>query len=198
MLRSRPVPAASATLEPDRLRQLRDRLRDRDWREVTTEELANAAGVSRMTLHRRGIAKDAILAQLGALLEVEHREAAFPALVSTEPARVRLRMALEAMCDVSERYLGVLDALDRAMAALFHEPGEGAVLTRATLTDALRRIIEDGIEDGTLRAKDPEETATLLFNAVGWTYRHMRTGHRWPPERARDRVVDLLVDGLAR
>jgi AcrR family transcriptional regulator len=189
---------APPQLELPRLEQVRDRLRDRDWREVTTEELARAAGVSRMTLHRRGLAKAEVLAQLGAQLESEHREAALAALVLRAPARVRLERALRGMCEVNERYLGVLDALGPAMAVVFHEPGEGPVMTRATFTEALRRIVEDGVADGTVHAGDPEETATLLFNAVSHTYRHMRTGHRWPPERARDRVIELLLDGIVR
>lgn len=43
---------------------------------------------------------------------------------------------------------------------------------------------------------DAEETATLLFNASGWTYRHMRLGHRWPVERARTRLVEILTSGV--
>ena len=50
----------------------------------------------------------------------------------------------------------------------------------------------------TIAIDDPVETATLIFNAVGHTYRHMRTGHRWPAERARERVVGLVLDGLPR
>jgi AcrR family transcriptional regulator len=192
------VSAVAPDLEPPRLEQIRDRLRERDWRDVTTEELARAAGVSRMTLHRRGLDKAQVLGQLGRQLEAEHREAAFAALLARAPARERLERALAAMCDVNERYLGVLDALDGALGLVFHEPGEGPVMTRATFTEALQRIVEDGVAQGTLRAPDPAETATLLFNAVGHTYRHMRTGHRWPPERARERVVALLLDGIAR
>jgi AcrR family transcriptional regulator len=190
--------ADPAILEPERLQRLRDALRERDWREVTTAELAEAAGVSRMTLHRRGLAKHEILAQLGQMLEAEHRDAAYPALISTAPGPERLRMALESMCAVNERYLALIDALDDSLSVVFHEDGDGPVLSRASFTDALRRILEDGVEEGTLRADDPERDATLLFNTVGRTYRHMRVGHRWPPALARDRLVDLLLGGLLR
>jgi AcrR family transcriptional regulator len=191
------MPEAGYALAPDRLDRLRDHLRERDWREVTTEELAQAVGLSRMTLHRRGIGKEVVLAQLGRLLEAEYHEAMLPALVSTAPGAQRLRLALEALCGVSERYLGVLEALGRATAVVFHDEGEGPVMTRVTFTDGLRRILEDGVADGSLRAEDPLEMATLLFNATGWTYRHMRTGHRWEPEHARERLVALLLAGVA-
>lgn len=190
--------ARTPELEPDRLRRVRDHLRDRDWREVTTEELAAAAGLSRMTLHRRGIAKDVVLAQLGTLLEDEYREALFPALASGAPPRERLRAALVAVCEVNERYLGVLDALGGASGFVFHEEGEGPVLSRASFTDGLRRILEDGVAAGELRCEDPTETATLLANATARTYRHMRTGHRWAPARVREQLIDLLLEGIAR
>lgn len=185
-------------LEPDRLERLRERLKDRDWREVTLEELAEAAGVSRMTLHRRGIAKEGVLAQLAALLEREYRDAVFPALVADGPAPERLEAALEALCEVGERYLGLLDALGRANLFLLHDHGSGPVMTRASVTGAIRRILEDGAGQGSLRADDPDEAATLLFNAVSHTYRHMRLGHRWDPERVRGRLVPLLIEGVKR
>jgi AcrR family transcriptional regulator len=184
-------------LDTAQLDRVRERLRDRDWRDVTVEELADALGMSRMTLHRRGLSKDVLLAQLAGVLEGEYREAILPALVSSAPPRERLREALSALCGVNERYLGLLEALGRASAFVFHEEGEGPVLTRVTFTDALRRILEDGIADGTLRAEDPTEMATLLFNATGWTYRHMRTGHRWAPDQVRAQLVSLLLDGVS-
>jgi AcrR family transcriptional regulator len=184
------------TLTVDELDRLRDGLRLRAWPEVTTDDLARAAGVSRMTLHRRGVSKQDVLDRLGDALAAEHREALLPALAHPGTGRERLELALNAMLAVDERYLALLDALADQTGAVFHERGDGAVLTQPRFTDALRRILEDGVRDGTLRADDPVEAATLLFNAAGWTYRHMRTGHRWPAERARTRVVALLIDGV--
>jgi len=187
----------AAVLDAASLELVRDRLRDQDWGKVTTEELARALDMSRMTLHRRGLSKDVLLEQLARRLEGEYREAVFPALVSTAPSPERLRSALGALCEVNERYLGLLDALGQAREFVFHEKGDGPVLTKVSFTDALRRILEDGIADGTLRSENPAEMATLLFNATGWTYRHMRTGHRWAPDHVRDQLVSLLLDGVA-
>jgi AcrR family transcriptional regulator len=184
-------------LDADRLTLLRDRLGHRDWREVTVAEIADAVGVSRMTLHRHGVGKDEVLVALGQLLETEFREAALPALAAAGSARDRLRGALEAMCAIDERYLGVFAALSTALERVFHEEGDGAVLTREPFTGVLRRLLEAGAQDGSIPPQDdPAQTATLLFNATGHTYRHLRTGHRWPAEQARDRVVALVVDGL--
>jgi len=43
-------------------------------------------------------------------------------------------------------------------------------------TESLERLLRDGIADGTLRPEDLRESATVLFNLVGWTYIHLRSG----------------------
>jgi AcrR family transcriptional regulator len=184
-------------LSDQQVETLRERARLRPWHEITTEELAQAVGVSRMTLHRQGTSKDAALAQLRELLVAEHRAAALSALSATGSARERMRRALHGICEVDERYLVMIDSLAEDLAGVFHEQGDGPVMTRNEFTDALRRILEDGRADGTLRSSDPEEDATLLFNAAGWTYRHLRLGHNWSAEHASERVTELLLHGVA-
>jgi hypothetical protein len=51
-------------------------------------------------------------------------------------------------------------------------------------TEPLEKLLREGAADGRLRDVDPVQTATVLFNLVGWTYIHLRTGHGWRPERA--------------
>jgi AcrR family transcriptional regulator len=188
---------APQLLDPERLAKLRDALGHRDWRELTVAEIASAVGVSRMTLHRHGVGKDEVLVALAELLEQDFREAALPALAAGGSARDRLRGALTSICMIDEQYLGVFAALSTALERVFHEPGDGAVLTREPFTGTLRRLLEAGAEDGSIGAvEDAAQTATLLFNATGHTYRHLRTGHNWPAERAREAVVALVVDGL--
>lgn len=186
-----------AQIERERLERIRDELGDRPWHELGVEDLARAAGLSRMTLHRRGIGKEEVREALGELLAEEFRDAALPALAAEGPAPERLRLALAGTCRVDERYLGLIEGLGEDLLPIFHERGDGEVLTKGTFTDALRRILEDGEREGTLDpGEDAAATATLLFNAAGRTYRHMRAGHRWEPERARSRVIDLLVAGV--
>jgi len=56
--------------------------------------------------------------------------------------------------------------------------GTGELLADALFTDPLKRLLRDGTAEGSLRRVDPVETATVLFNMAGWTYVHLRTGHR--------------------
>ena len=148
---------------------------------ATLERISAAAGVSRMTLHRRGVSKQDILRALTERLEADYRDAMWEALVARGVAADRLRIALERLCDVSERNLGLLDGLSAsARDAIYHEP-EGSRLTRSVFVEPLERLLLDGAADGSLAAVDAREMATVLFNAVGHTYRHLRTGHGWEP-----------------
>lgn len=167
------------------------------WPGATLERIAGEAGLSRMTLHRRGVTRDAVLDALARSLEAEYRGALWPALTAPGTARERLEQALEAICDVCDANLELLAALgDGPRDAIFHEPGD-AVLTRSVFTEPVERLLRDGAADGSLRPVDPTETATVLFNLVSWTYRHLRRSHGWPPERARRGVLALALDGVA-
>jgi AcrR family transcriptional regulator len=164
---------------------------------ATLERISSAAGVSRMTLHRRGVSKADILRAISAELEHDYREAMWPALVARGTGRERLELALSALCDVTERNLALLGALSAAARdAICHEKGDGA-LTRDVFVEPLERLLLDGAADGTLRADvDATETATVLFNVIGHTYAHLRADHRWDRERARAGVLGLVLGGV--
>ena len=163
---------------------------------ATLERISAAAGVSRMTLHRRGVSKDDILRAIAGGLEAEYRDAFWPALVSKGSGRERLELALTNLCDVTERNLRLHEALsERVRDEIYHEPGPGA-RTRGEFVDPLERLLLDGAADGSLARVDTSETGTVLFNAVGHTYAHLRVGHRWSPERACEGVIRLVVDGV--
>ena len=164
---------------------------------VTLERIAAEAGVSRMTLHRRGVSKEDILGELALRLENEYRDAMLRALVSDGSARDRLRRALELECHVAESNLDVLDALSSsARDEIFHERG-GRRLTRPVFVEPLQKLLREGAADGSLAPVEAGETATVLFNLVGHTYRHLRAGHRWSATRARSAVVRLAMDGVS-
>jgi len=121
----------------------------------------------------------------------------WPVLTADGTGADRLAAALHALCEVAERRLALLVALRAQSDGIFHGEDDGdEVPTRSVFTEPLERLLRDGVADGSLRAVDPLETATALFNLVGWTYVHLRTGHRWAPERAASAVLDPVWNGL--
>jgi AcrR family transcriptional regulator len=166
------------------------------WEGATLERIAEEAGMSRMTLHRRGATREVILEGLRGQFEAQYRERLWPFLTADGSGRTRLEGALRELCAINEDNIELLDALGRRAEAIFHEPGAGAVDTRPPFTEAVARLLRDGALDGSLSTADPDEDATVLGNLVNHTYRHMRLGHRWPVERARDAVVRLVTEGV--
>ncbi len=121
----------------------------------------------------------------------------WPAVLSAGDGRGRLQLALQTLCESAEENLELLLAVRAQADRVFHDE-TAQPLTRSVFTEPLERLLRDGGADGSLRADlDPVEGATVLFNLVGWTYIHLRTGHHWPAERAADATLDIAVQGVA-
>jgi AcrR family transcriptional regulator len=182
---------------------------------ATVERIAQEAGLSRVTLHRRGIDRDGLLAALAEEAADAYRRALWPALTSAGSGRERLEAALEAICATADRELDVLVALRARRDAIFHDASAGRAApagdeassdgsetggglgTRGVFFEPLARLLRDGAADGSLRAQDdPDEVAVVLFNQVGGTYIHLRGEHGWSHERCRDALVQLAIQGL--
>lgn len=163
---------------------------------ATVERIAAEAGVSRVTLHRRGVTKDGLLAELVARATEEYRAAMWPALTGGGTGGQRLEQALEALCESAEKHMALLVALRAQSDGIFHQEQEEEAMTRTVFTEPLEKLLREGIADGSVRDVDPLEYATVLFNVVGWTYIHLRTGHGWKRDRARRATLDAALNGI--
>ena len=164
---------------------------------VTLEQIAAEAGVSRVTLHRRGLSKERVVQLLVDKGISEYREAVWPALTGAGSALSRLEQALVGLCDTAEERLHLLSGLASVGDSIFHEDDGAERMTRSPFTEPLERLLRDGMADGSIRDLDPIESATLLFNVVGWTYIHLRTGHGWSPDRSSRLTIDIALHGFA-
>jgi len=167
------------------------------YQAATVERLAAEAGLSRVTLHRRGVSKETILSALADRATDQYRATMWPALTAPGDARERMRLALTALCEAAEANLELLVALRAQADAIFHREDDAETFTRSVFTEPLERLLRDGAADGSLRLTDPAQTATVLFNLVGWTYVHLRTGHRWAPELACEATLEIALHGIA-
>jgi AcrR family transcriptional regulator len=185
-----------AETDPRLLEAARRTFAAHGYANATLERIAQEAGLSRVTLHRRGVSKDGLLAELVTRATDDYRRAMWPALTGEGTGAERLVQALEALCASAEEHMALLVALRAQSDAIFHRDEEEEAMTRTVFTEPLEKLLRDGAADGSLRDVDPLETATVLFNLVGWTYIHLRTGHGWPPARAATATLDPVLRGL--
>ena len=165
-------------------------LQEVGWKNLTLERVAQAAGVSRVTLWRQGVTLEQIVAGLLVRLTTEYRDALWPVLTKEGSGWTRLAAALAALGDVAEQHLPLLLASD----TIFHEAHD---FTQTSFTEPLDRLLRDGMPDGSIREVDNREMAEVLFNTVCWTYVHLRARHQWESERIKMLLLDLILKGLA-
>jgi AcrR family transcriptional regulator len=167
-------------------------LGERGFGGLTLERVAEVAGRARTTLWRQGLTREELLGALVQELAEDFRSTMFAVLTSGGSGRERLERGLEALCELLDRHLPLMLATDEA----FHQdtgPGEPPDYLHPFI-----RFIREGAQDGSLPASgDPVATADIAFNAVAWPYVHLRGRHGWPPDQARDRVVDVVMNGVA-
>lgn len=171
------------------------------WHDFTLERVAEAAGMSRVTLYRRGLTKEVLVGALIVGAAQAWQAALWPALTGRGSAAQRLDAALRACCEVVEEHLAVLSGLSSAPDPVFHldepTPGAGNRDTRSVYVRPFERLLRDGIAEGSLSADiDPDETATLLFNVVPRTYLHLRSAHGWDAGRTTNGLLGLVLPGL--
>jgi AcrR family transcriptional regulator len=167
-------------------------LHERGWDGLTLERVAEVAGRARSTLWRQGLTREALIGALVGELADDFREAMYPVLTGEGNGRERLRQGLEVLCELVDRHLPLMLATDEA----FHQhtaPGQPPDYLRPFIA-----FLRDGAADGSLApGEDVVETADVVFNTVAWPYVHLRGRHGWPADRARDRVVGVVLDGVA-
>ena len=168
-------------------------LHERGWDGLTLERVAEVAGRARSTLWRQGLTREVLIGALVGELAEDFRDAMYPVLTADGTGRERLHQALEALCELVDRHLPLMLATDEA----FHQdpaPGRPPDYLRPFIT-----FLREGAADGSLDAgADVVETADVVFNAVAWPYVHLRGRHGWDADRARERVISVVLDGVTR
>jgi AcrR family transcriptional regulator len=167
-------------------------LRERGWDGLTLERVAEAAGRARSTLWRQGLTREVLVGALVGELAADFRETMFPILTTGGNGRDRLERGLVALCELLDRHLPLMLATDEA----FHQdtaPGQPPDYLHPFI-----QFLREGAADGSLDPGDDlVEAANVAFNAVAWTYVHLRGRHDWPAERTTASVVDVVLNGLA-
>lgn len=195
MTRDRRPPVISPPVDPRLIDAAIAVLQDSGWDGLTQERVAERAGLSRVTTWRQGVTRERLIGALLDRLADDFRTSLWPVLTTTGSGAERLVLGLERLCDVIDRQQPLLSATNRAFHWGYREQ-HGA--TPTNFVEPYARFLEEGAADGSLRALDGDEgeAAEVVFNTLCWTYLHLRAEHAVPSERARRRVIDLILLGL--
>jgi AcrR family transcriptional regulator len=158
---------------------------------LTLSAIAEAAGVSRVTLHRRGASVDDYVVAVLARASDDLRSSLWPILTSSAPAAERLAHALAELCSTCERHSGVMTAMFGVPAREL--PGRPGRTTSLEFIEPFAKLLADGQADGSLVTDDPLRDATLLANTVCWTYLHMRRAHGWSEPESVRQIVSMAT-----
>ena len=187
-----PEPVQAPAFDEQLRRATIEVLHERGFAGLTLERVAEVAGRARSTLWRQGLTRDALILALVGDLAEDFRATMYPVLTSGGTGRERLEAGLEKLCELLDRHLPLMLATDEA----FHQatgPDEPPDYLHPFI-----RFFREGAEDGSLPAfDDVVEAADLAFNGVAWPYVHLRGRHAWAAERARTRIVGLVLNGIA-
>lgn len=187
--------STTETLQPAIDEELRratiEVLRERGWDGLTLERVAEVAGRARSTLWRQGLSRDSLIAALVGELAEDFRSTMYPILTSAGTGRERLTRGLEALCELLDRHLPLMLATDEA----FHQ--KEAPDHPPDYLHPFIQFLREGAGDGSLAVgENVVRVADIAFNAVAWTFVHLRGRHGWELAEARDRVVGLVLNGI--
>jgi AcrR family transcriptional regulator len=187
--------SATETLRPAIGEELRratiEVLRERGWDGLTLERVAEVAGRARSTLWRQGLTRDSLIAALVGELAEDFRSTMYPILTSGGTGRERFTRGLEALCELLDRHLPLMLATDEA----FHQ--KEAPDQPPDYLHPFIQFLREGAADGSLGVgQDVVRAADIAFNAVAWTFVHLRGRHGWELAEARDRVVGMVLNGI--
>ena len=146
------------------------------WSGATAERIADAVGINRTTLYRKGLTRERLLDAAITSAANAFRVALVEPLAMSGSAHERMVALLETVYDIADANLGLLAGLFDGPTAVFHLDG-AAPTTRFEYVQPVERLLRDGNADGTLTSEDPGADAELIFNVATWTYVHLRRTH---------------------
>ena len=102
---------------------------------ATVERIAEEAGLSRVTLHRRGVTRVELMLALVHRAARAYRDAAGPGSPPPDDAARRLPHTLRAICETAEHHLALLAGLSSVPASWFHDDEPRGRATRLDYTE---------------------------------------------------------------
>lgn len=198
-------PWASA---PDRMQQREAKRRavlqaaaqlfnERGFHATSLDDIAARLNVSKPTLYYYVKNKDEILLQCvrqGLEMTLEGIEASRQAGGN---AVDQLRACMQAYADIVMQPFGM--CLIRVGDEEVPEPSRTELRRMKSEIDlAFRRLVAQGVQEGSLQSCDPKMTAFAIAGALSWIGRWYQPGGEYTPEQIAQQCIATLCDGVLR
>jgi AcrR family transcriptional regulator len=177
------------------LRRAADVFRRKGYHEAGMREIAEGLGLRPGALYYYFSSKEDLLyacqeETLRRLLEGARR-----IVRSAQPPAQRLRRLVEAHLELTLTELG--GSVAHVEFRSLPEARLQEVVRRRDAYEALvRRVLRDGVREGSFARVDPRRTAWMLLGALNWTVVWWRPEGRWSPKDLASTFADLLLRGL--
>lgn len=162
---------------------------------ATLEDVAVSLGVSKAALYRYVLNKnDLVLACQEEALEIADRALS---LGETEGRNAldKIRIGLSTYLIEMIAELGV-PALITEENALHGAEAEHTLEKRDAYELRMRRLVRDGMEDGSIVATEPKIAVFMLLGSIHWVSKWYRPEGRWTPEMVAHAIVEIATRAL--
>ena len=165
------------------------------WHGVTLEAVAHRSGISRATLYRRGITREAIATALAEEAAQGWKEAIWPVLIAPGTAAERLELAVRASCAAIDQHARLLASGPNPVVDPRSTPPVQSGLGDVFVAP-FARLLLDGATDGSLApVSNPTTTATTIFAVLTQSYLALRGDGSIDAATATDTLVALILGG---
>lgn len=169
---------------------------DRSYPSTSMRDISDAVGILPGSLYAHISSKEALLLEIVTSGIEKYLEAIGPIATSSEPAAARLRAAIRAHVQVAA------ENAEQTLVA-FHQwkylskPNRDVVIAkRAEYGDFFRRIVDDGVQAGEFRIKQPRIAVLGVVGLLNWVPEWFSAQGPLSVEDAADALTDLVLSGL--
>ena len=167
----------------------------RGFHATSLDDVAASLGITKPAIYRYFGNKDQVLLECVKRGIEQLMQAAAAARGGPASGLERLRAFLCRYAEITMADFGicVIRTDDTALSA---ESAKQFRHLKRQIDSAIRTMVEDGVADGTVSARNVRETSFALAGALNWAaYWYRPDGEQTAPEIAR-RLVDVLITGL--
>ncbi len=166
------------------------------FHQTTLDDLAQRLHVTKPTLYYYIKNKDDILFECNRLGLERMKHALAIAEEQGKNGREKLRILLRFYTEVLTEDIGACLVLSGDQ-ALTEENRAKLRSTRLELDRAVRRILEEGIQDGSIAACNPKLATFAIYGAFNWVAHWYNQEGELTPMEIADQIFQLFENGLA-